>query len=154
VSRIRRLAGFPYIGRFQYFLTFCTRGRACVFNDPDVAVMTIEQIRTASASESFEILAYCVMPDHVHLLIEGRTADADLPRFVKRAKQHSGAAYALTHGAPLWQAGYHDHVLRRNEDALDLARYILANPVREGLVSRADDYAFSGSDRWPLKSIV
>ena len=54
------------------------------------------------------------MPDHVHLLIEGVTESADFLRFVKLAKQRSGAAYALTSGERLWQKGYYDRVLRKD----------------------------------------
>jgi REP element-mobilizing transposase RayT len=86
------------------------------------------------------------MPDHVHLLVEGTTESSDLRRFVKLAKQRSGAQYALRHRCALWQEGYHDRVLRAEDDTRVMARYILANPVRAGLVEHPKDYAFSGSD--------
>lgn len=40
----------------------------------------------------------------------------------------------------LWQDGFHDRALRREEDVLPAARYIVANPLRAGLVSRVGDY--------------
>lgn len=40
----------------------------------------------------------------------------------------------------IWQAGYHDHALRREEDLVALARYVVANPIRKGLVARSADY--------------
>ncbi|MFK5927062.1 MAG: hypothetical protein QM483_10570 [Desulfuromusa sp.] len=42
---------------------------------------------------------------------------------------------------PIWQKGYHDHALRDDEDLRQVARYIVANPVRAGLVVRAIDYS-------------
>ena len=40
----------------------------------------------------------------------------------------------------LWQEGFHDHALRKEEDLVKLARYIVANPLRAGIVSKIADY--------------
>jgi hypothetical protein len=57
--------------------------------------------------------------------MEGLTESADLRKFAKLMKQHAGAAYALRVGTRLWQEGYYDRILREEEDAKDVARYIL-----------------------------
>jgi REP element-mobilizing transposase RayT len=41
-----------------------------------------------------------------------------------------------------WEPGFHDHALRREEDLLGVARYIVANPLRAGLVRRLGDYPY------------
>jgi putative transposase len=94
------------------------------------------------------------MPDHMHMLAEGTRSASDLRRFVKLSKQHSGAAYALRHGHPLWQEGYHERVLREEDDSKTIARYILSNPVRAGLVGHPLDYPYSGSDRWTMAELI
>src|SRR5437667_11386430 len=66
----RPLAGFSYVGMHRYFLTFYTRERGCCFADAASVGQTLSQIRRTATDESFEILAYCFMPDHVHLLVE------------------------------------------------------------------------------------
>ena len=43
-------------------------------------------------------------------------------------------------GGQLWQAGYHDHALRSDEDVREVALYVIANPRRAGLVDRFRDY--------------
>ena len=43
---------------------------------------------------------------------------------------------------PVWQKGYHDHALRREEDIENVARYIVANPLRANLVRHLGDYPF------------
>jgi REP element-mobilizing transposase RayT len=43
-------------------------------------------------------------------------------------------------GRPVWQNGFHDHALRQEEDLAEVARYIVANPLRAGLVERLGDY--------------
>jgi REP element-mobilizing transposase RayT len=45
-----------------------------------------------------------------------------------------------TPGIPRWQEGFHDHALRREEDLRDIARYIVLNPVRAGLVRNIREY--------------
>ncbi|BAU72594.1 Transposase [Metapseudomonas furukawaii] len=42
----------------------------------------------------------------------------------------------------LWQKGFHDHALRSDEDVKTVARYVVANPLRAGLVERLADYPF------------
>ena len=100
-----------------YFLTICSKDRARVFLDEAIAKSTIDQFLIAATAEAFAVLAYCLMPDHLHLLVEGTTDQSNLRQFVKRAKQHSGAMFALANGRPLWQEGYFDRVLRAEEDA-------------------------------------
>ncbi|MEJ1380959.1 MAG: transposase, partial [Candidatus Sedimenticola sp. (ex Thyasira tokunagai)] len=43
-------------------------------------------------------------------------------------------------GGGVWQAGFHDHALRREEDIIGVARYVVANPMRAGLADRVGDY--------------
>ena len=94
------------------------------------------------------------MPDHVHALLEGLTDQSDFRRCAKMAKQRCGATYALTSETPLWQKGYYEHVLRDEEDSKEIAFYIIANPVRAGLVQSPDDYPFSGSDAWTIRELI
>jgi REP element-mobilizing transposase RayT len=117
----------------------------------------VEQVRSQlsqSATEyCFAIPAYCVMPDHAHLLAEGTTFQSDLPRFVSCFKQKTGFRFSKERGARLWQDGYHDRILRDDEATLAVVRYILENPVRKKLVSRFSEYPYSGSDRYSLEEL-
>jgi putative transposase len=133
VSRPKRLASHNYVGPALYFLTFCTYERAKALSDHEVAARTLEQFRRTAAIEQFAILAYCLMPDHVHLLVEGIAATSDLKRFAKMAKQRSGGVHRRRYGARLWQEGYFDRVLRDGDDPAAVARYIIDNPARAGL---------------------
>jgi REP element-mobilizing transposase RayT len=154
MSRPQRLDGFDYLGPRQYFLTFCTRRRLPVFRDADMARLVLAQLHRTGSRHSFLYLAYCLMPDHAHALVEGLTTQASLPLFVKSAKESSGRAYFRRTGRPLWQEGYYEHVLRGEEDARGIARYIVENPLRAGLVDDAVLYPFAGSDRWSLRELV
>ena len=116
--------------------------------------MVERQILRAAMRFEFAVLAYCLMPDHVHLLMEGRSERSDLRRFIKRAKQSSGQSYAAAASGSLWQDSYHDHVVRPEEDLSGIARYIIENPVRAGLVKSPLDYPFVGSTVWPLEELI
>src|SRR5262245_9947351 len=84
------LRGFDYTGPNRYFLTICTHQRARHFVDGSHVALVSEQFQRASREQAFAVIAYCFMPDHVHLLAEGERDDADLKRFIKDAKQYSG----------------------------------------------------------------
>jgi hypothetical protein len=62
------------------------------------------------------------MPDHLHVLTEGTLLASDLPRFVASFKQQSGFWFARQYSARLWQDGYHDRVLRRDEETSEVVR--------------------------------
>src|SRR6266581_7725695 len=106
MSRPPRLRGFSYRGVHRYLLTFCTIERARIFERPEAVDDALQQIRITASRERFAILAYCFMPDHVHLLVEGLNDHADLRQFAKMAKQRSGASHALSASGRLWQEGY------------------------------------------------
>jgi putative transposase len=108
--------------------------------------MCLQKLRGAAAKNGFEVVAYCFMPDHLHLLVRA-AENTDLVAFVRLFKQLSGYAYRRLTGDSevLWQTSYHDHVLRQQEDLYAAARYIWGNPVRAGLVESAEKYPYSGS---------
>ena len=81
------------------------------------------------------------MPDHLHWLIQ-LSAGADLSTCMRRTK--SLAARELNRNLGLqgrfWQDGFHDRALRKDEDLVSAARYIVANPLRAGLVRSLRNY--------------
>jgi putative transposase len=140
-----RARSFDYVGAYLYFLTICTDGRRrCFVARADIEGPLSQLLRTAD-EEGFATSAYCFMPDHLHLLVEGKTQHADLRRFARRYKQQSGYSWKQMHGRQLWQRGYYDHVLREDEEAREVARYILHNPVRAGLCTDPLAYELQGS---------
>jgi putative transposase len=131
------------------------KGRRSLFRRPEIVALGLERLREAAARTGFEVLAYCFMPEHLHLLVRA-VEEADLVAFVRLFKQLSGYDYRRSTGDPqvLWQTSYHDHVLRREEDTLAVARYVWGNPVRAGLADSPREYPYSGSlameDEWTV----
>ena len=116
--------------------------------------MVLTQFRRTAERYAFAYLAYCLMPDHAHALVEGLTPEAELTSFVKSAKESSGRACFRRTGGPLWQEGYYERILREDDDARAIARYIIDNPRRAGLVLSPLDYALVGSDRWTMRELI
>lgn len=75
------------------------------------------------------------MPDHIHWLMQ-LVGSQTLANVVKTIKSKT----TVQLGNPIWQAGYFDHAIRSVEDIQDIARYIVANPIRAGLVKKVGDY--------------
>ena len=128
------LKGFSYIGLHRYSLTFCTDHRRKLFVDNAVVDVLREQLLRASHEQKFSVIAYCFMPDHLHLLVEGTSDDSDAKRFIKGFKHYSGFYYCKRWTGPLWQRYGFEHVIRDDEGTLEVARYILAKsgPSRIG----------------------
>jgi putative transposase len=115
-----------------------------VFIDKDIVQSVLDDIERVADAEHFRVLAYCFMPDHLHLLVQGETDTADLQRFVKGWKQMTGFKHAKEYGSRLWQVGFFDYVLRSDEDTNRHAQYVLSNPIRAGLTHTIGEYPFAG----------
>ena len=152
--RPSRVRGFDYRGYHQYFVTTCTYRRAPYFAEEQHAAELVSRIPPTFKEHAFDVLAYCVMPDHVHLLLEGVSGAADFRNAVRIWKLRTGFAWRTKHDTALWQIGYWERVLREDDDVRAVVRYVLANPVRAGLVTRFDDYKWSGSARFTLSDLA
>ena len=148
------LKGFNYVGFHRYSLTFCTNQRRRLFTEPAVVDLVAAQLLRAANEQKFAVIAYCFMPDHLHLLIEGTCDDSDGRRFIKSFKQYSGYYYSQTRHDTLWQRYGLEHVLRDDETTIEVVKYILANPVRAGLAAAVEDYPFVGSFVCELKDLI
>jgi len=152
-NRVPRVKGFSYRGYQRYFITITTDFRARVFAHETHANALCLQISPFFAARNFEVIAYCVMPDHLHVLLEGTSDDADLREAVRAWKQRTGYDWKTRTGARLWQPGFHDRVLREGDDTSSIVRYILLNPVRAGLAHSPGDYPWLGSLRYSLPEL-
>ena len=128
-----------------FSVTIGTSPRSDVFGDVEFGRACVDLLRTLSVERGNRVFAYCLMPDHVHLLV-GTGPRAPLPDFVAawksgcyRERRRRGDA------SPFWQRSFLDHALREAEDLRTAALYILGNPVRRGLVDDFHDYPLCGS---------
>jgi REP element-mobilizing transposase RayT len=101
--RQRRLRGVSYVGYHRYFATTCTALRRPVFNQRWIATDVTSQLRRTASLCDFALPTYCLMPDHVHVLLYGKSELADLSVFMKRFKQATAFNYKQQTGQVLWQ---------------------------------------------------
>ena len=133
-----------------YAITTVTHARRPWFSDKANVDLLIEALRTVERTGRTFSLAWVIMPDHLHWLIELRTGT--LAGCLQILKSRSGRSIAtgVDANAPIWQPGYYDHALRSDECLRAQAMYIVANPVRAGLANCLGEYPHAWS-RWPLQ---
>ena len=133
------------LGRYSetsraYLITAVIHNRQPLFSDWRLGRLLVAEMRRAHDSGLVNSIAWVVMPDHFHWLIQ--LQDDNLGNVLGATKARCAQAVNKTTGrrGPLWQTGYHDRAIRDGEDLLPFARYIVANPLRAGLVEKIGDY--------------
>ena len=150
-----RLKDYDYSRDGVYFLTICAAENRCLFARVcvgggvlDAPRVTLTQYGAAIQDRLEEmdrvyghvaLLKYVIMPNHIHILLqvadrpsgtpaptERDRANQTIPAFVSTLKRMTNR----TCGVPLWQRGYHDHVVRNEADYLRIWNYIDANPAK------------------------
>ena len=139
-----RLCPENYLGCQWYFVTVCAHERVNYFRGKSLSNRVLRVLKEESAKHFFFVRAFCLMPDHLHLLLQGSSLNADLLKFMNGFKQRTSHDYWVRNGKTLWQVSFYDHVLRGEDAPGDVAWYIWLNPVRAGLVEKAEDYPYSG----------
>jgi REP element-mobilizing transposase RayT len=140
-----RLTAERYRGRRLYFVTLCFHNRRRFGTNPRIAGWIVARLRTQAAACEFFIHAYCVMPDHMHVLAVAAADTSNLVKFVEAFKQETAVEFARKAHRRLWQFKYYDRILRGGDSADRVAWYIWLNPVRKGLCRVPSDYPFLGS---------
>jgi REP element-mobilizing transposase RayT len=113
---------------------------------PALADMVVEALSYNSQTLGhYELHAFVVMPNHVHLLV---TATIPLPKLTKSLKsitaKRANSILGLT-GSTFWQEESYDHVVRNEREFERIRNYIEENPVRAGLIRQADEYRWSSA---------
>ena len=118
-----------------YLVTMVTKCRKLVFDDLFVARIVINALKEEQVGINAETLAFVLMPDHLHWLIQLENGK-QLSDIVSTIKSVSDQRISRK----IWQNGYHEHALYGEEDIQHMAKYIVENPLRAGLVQKVSDY--------------
>jgi REP-associated tyrosine transposase len=135
------LRGRSSLGGQIYIVTTVTRGRARLFTNLYLGRIVVRTLQSQEIAAHAATLAYVVMPDHLHWLVQ-LGPDGNLSELVRSVKGSSAFQINRTVGAKscVWQQSFHDRALRREENLGDVARYVVCNPLRAGLVRRLNEY--------------
>jgi REP element-mobilizing transposase RayT len=123
-----------------YLVTTATLRRAPIFGSFWSGRCAALAVRDSSFA--VESLCFVVMPDHLHWLIQLTPAQPDLSEIVRKMKARTTRRLrrAKLHGGLIWQDGFHDYRLRPSDEPRSVARYVVMNPVRGGLVRSIREY--------------
>jgi REP element-mobilizing transposase RayT len=125
-----------------YFTTTVVHGRMRLFTEFDVACAACRILGSRAPWRDSNPLAWVLMPDHLHCLVQlGETSLSAVMQSVHSLTARAINAERGTSGR-VWQGAYHDRALRADDDLLESARYLVANPLRGELVERVGDYPF------------
>ena len=135
-------------GRFStenqiYFITTVIHQRKKLFVNLNICRSVILQMKKFDDDGDIETIAWVVMPDHIHWIFQLKENN-DLGTVIKMFKGKSARKLNLLLGkkGTFWQHAYYDHALRKDEDIKKIARYVVANPLRAGLVERIEEYPY------------
>lgn len=141
-------AGRAPLANQVHLVSFTTANHTAYFDCWEVAATACRVMASNAQWQRSRLLAWVLMPDHWHGLVELGGFD-ELSACVGRLKGRSARLLRTAHpqlGA-VWASTYHDRALRAEEHLVDVARHVVMNPVRAGLVRRLGDYPYWDA-RW------
>jgi len=151
-SRALRKGRYSEPGRV-YFVTSSCHNRNSLFNSSQLAQIVISEFDRCAVEGICRNLAYVVMPDHIHWLLQIRRENR-LEDIVQKLKGRSARKINLRRATQsrVWQPGFHDRTLRSEGNIEGAATYLIHNPVRAGLVKDYRDYPYWWS-AWNLENV-
>ena len=136
------------LANYYYHLFNRMNGLGTMFLDPSYYREFLHVLGESAESFGMRILAYCVMPNHWHLLVRPRL-DGDLARFMHRLTQRHSHLWHIRRGivgrGSLYQGRYGSCLIQSDRYLLTVCRYIERNPVRANLVASALDWPWSSA---------
>jgi putative transposase len=130
------------IGGEVYHVINRGNGRAKLFHSPSDYTAFVQLLLDALTRAEIEIFAFCLMPNHWHLVLRP-TGDRDLARFMSWLTNTHVKRYRARHrdtSGHLYQGRYKSFIIERDEHLLIVLRYVDANALRARLVGRAQDW--------------
>jgi len=112
-----------------------------LFHDFECGRVVVDCLRHEHDAGHVESLAFVVMPDHLHWLFS-LTGSRSLSASIQNVKSFSARRVSEILGSNkrVWQPAFYDRAIRREEDLEAVARYIVANPLRAGIVESVKEY--------------
>jgi len=140
---MKPIKGQSYLrkGRYSYtnhiyHVTFSTLQRQPIFLDYQSANLLRRILKSSDENNHSQTYAFCIMPDHIHWIFQ--LTQGNLSQVIARVK----AQYSQKSDSKIWQRGFFDHAIRNEESLTQIARYIVANPLRAGLVDKVGQYTY------------
>jgi putative transposase len=129
-----------------YFVTTDTWERRALFINTELARIVVEQIASCRDRGFYNLHAYVLMPEHLHILLtpNDETSIEKAVQMIKGGSSHR-IGVEKPHAFPIWHRSFHDRWIRDAEQFWQAKSYIEQNPVKAGLVNVAGEYAWSSA---------
>ena len=154
-----------------YFLTSVAKDRLPVFQTDEIKEIGCKALDEARKSGKFALYAYVIMPDHLHAITDSARSSEDTLRFINGIMSHRVIAHLKERGYEsslqklrqetklrhychsLWDHHPNVRLLLTEKMLMERVHYLHENPVRAGLVERAEDYRYSSVRCWNGKPL-
>ena len=111
---------------------------------PGIPELVVEALDWNAEPRGTQIIAYCIMPDHLHLIVCNEREGEDLRAYVKGVKLTTWRRFREAGlEPPFWQRSYWDKHARACDDLNAQVEYVLMNPCRAGLCERPEEWPYS-----------
>src|ERR1017187_1622840 len=120
-----------------YLVTMVTESRAKIFAQYESAAVAARCLYDETIARRADTFAFVVMPEHLHWLLQL----GELSSLAETVRLYKAKVSVLL-GQRIWQDGFHDHAVRTEENIADVARYMVANPLRAGLCDKIENYPY------------
>ncbi|RYG33221.1 hypothetical protein EON81_18705 [bacterium] len=144
-ERSHRLPPESYQGVGSVAFTACLTDRKPLLAEEATHKALRRCLATATERCRCIVPIYCLMPDHMHILVTGLEEESDSRKAMIEFKRLSGQWFRLHRPEVRWQKDFYDEITRLRLGWQGQARYIAANPVRKGLAENVHDWPFTGS---------
>ncbi len=137
-----------YIAGGTYFFTLVTSKRTRFFEDKRCVDAFLSAMSTIQKYHHFDLIAYCILPDHIHLLITLAEVDYDFSSRIKEIKRKTTVAIREIMENPtlgVWQGRFWEHTIRDQDDLQHCFDYIHYNPIKHGY---SDTFDWEWSSYW------
>jgi len=129
-----------YFGKFDYYLD---TNKECInyLCLPEIAGICAESIKFWDKID-YELLCYCIMPNHVHMLVYVERFLKPFYKTMQSIKRYSSreSNLIINRQGRFWHEENYDHIVRNQEELDKIINYIMQNPVKAGLVKNAEDW--------------
>ena len=144
--KVGRLKEFDYSDESRaYFVPLRAKKGTRPFESQELARDIFQGLECLRENRKCSVFAYCLMPDHLHLVLSPIGGKRSVSDLIRDFKSHTTrCSWRLGGSGPLWQRSFYDHVGRRREDLVKMCEYILGNPVRAGFVESVSSWPYSG----------
>jgi putative transposase len=142
-----------YQGEVTSAFTICVKDKKELFANTTL-FETFERILLEELSkQNFDAQVYLFMPDHVHMVITGKTQTCNSLDLIKLFKQKTGYWLSKNFNTFEWQKDFYDHIIRNESDIRNQIYYILENPIRKELVKSWKEFKLKGSTIYNLDEL-